>query len=237
MLEAAMILAAGFGTRMRPLTDHSPKPLIEVAGRPLIDHALDRVAEAGLSRAVVNLHYRGEMIRAHLAGRSAPRIAFSEETPDILDTGGGLRKALPLLGSAPFAAMNSDAIWAGPCPIAALRAAWRGEAGCLLMVPRARARGYARAGDFFLDGHRPIRRGAAPEAPYVYTGLQILAPEALEGTPEGPFSVNLVWDRLIAEDRLRAAVYPGLWADVGTVQGIAEAEAALREAAREEARR
>ncbi len=229
-----MVLAAGFGTRMRPLTETRPKALVPVAGRALVDHALDRVREAGLPRAVVNLHYLAEMLRAHLAGRAAPRTAVSEEVPEILETGGGVRAALPLLGPAPFAVLNSDAIWAGANPLRTLLAAWeglRGEAdGLLLLAPVAAARGYDRAGDFFLEGERPVRRGAVASAPYVYTGAQILCPAAFEGTPEGPFSLNLVWDRLIAAGRLRAAVHPGLWVDVGTPAGIAAAEAALAEA-------
>ncbi|GMG82913.1 nucleotidyltransferase family protein [Paralimibaculum aggregatum] len=230
-LRAAMVLSAGFGTRMRPLTEHMPKAMVPVAGRALVDRALDRVAEAGIPRAVVNLHYMGAMLRSHLAGRASPEIAFSEEQPEILDTGGGIRQALPMLGAAPFFAVNSDAVWAGANPLDRLRAAWGGEPACLLLVPRERARGYTRAGDFFLaPGGHLARRGSAESAPYVYTGAQILSPEAFEGTGPGAFSLNPVWDRLIAEGRLRGVVYDGLWADVGTPAGIAAAEAALTEA-------
>ncbi len=229
-----MVLAAGFGTRMRPLTETRPKPLIEVAGRALIDRALDHVAAAGVGRAVVNLHYRGCMIREHLAGRRRPAIAFSEEAPAILDTGGGIVAALPLLGAGPFLAVNADAVWAGPEPLALLAEAGlpEGALARLLVVPRAQARGHAGAGDFAPDGTGLRRRGAAAEAPLVYTGAQLIAPAAFEGAPAGSFSVNRVWDRLIAERRLAALVYPGTWVDVGTPAGIAEAEAALAEAAR-----
>jgi MurNAc alpha-1-phosphate uridylyltransferase len=229
-----MVLAAGFGTRMRPLTDRLPKPLLAVAGRTLLDRALDRVAEAGLARAVVNVHYRADMIRAHLAGRRTPEIAISEEAPAILDTGGGIRRALPLLGARPFAVVNADALWTGPCPVAALRAAWEPARmdALLLLVPRGRARAHAGAGDFFLDapGGAPARRGGAARAPFVYTGAQILAPGAMEGTPEGAFSLNRVWDGLLARGRLAAIVHGGGWVDVGTPAGLEAAEAALAEA-------
>lgn len=227
--DTAMVLAAGFGTRMRPLTDRLPKPLIEVAGRTLLDRTLDLAAAAGIAWAVVNLHHRAGMIRAHLAGRERPAIAFSEEMPEILETGGGIRRALPLLGDGPFLAVNSDAVFAGPNPLAALagQGLAEGAGALLLLVPRAAARGHAGPGDFFLEGDRPVRRGAAAAAPFVYTGAQLLAPAAFADTPEGPFSVNLVWDRLIAAGRLRAMLHPGPWVDVGTPAGIAEAEAAL----------
>lgn len=229
--RAAMILAAGFGTRMRPLTEDRPKPLIEVAGRTLLDRALDLAGTAGVSRAVVNLHYRGEMIRAHLAGRATPAIAFSEETPAILDTGGGIRQALPRLGPAPFFAINPDAAWTGPDPLAALAAMWDPQAmdALLLLVARERAAAHAGPGDFFLaaDGAAPRRRGEASAAPFVYTGAQILSPAAFEGTAPGAFSLNEVWDRLAARGRLAAIRHRGGWVDVGTPAGVAAAEAAL----------
>ena len=225
-LDAAMVLAAGFGTRMGELTRDRPKPLLPVAGRALIDHALDAVTGAGMRRAVVNLHYRGAQIRAHLAGRRAPEIAFSEE-PEILDTGGGVVRALPLLGDRAFAVLNSDAVFAGPNPVAALLAAWEPDRmdALMLLVPVGRARAYSRAGDFFLpaEGAAPVRRGEAASAPFVFTGAQILSPAALEGAPEGAFSLNLVWDRLLAAGRLAAVSWPGEWVDVGTPEGLAEA--------------
>ena len=226
-LDTAMVMAAGFGTRMGALTADRPKPLLPVAGRALIDHALDLAAAAGVRRAVVNLHYRGEQVRAHLAGRTAPAIAFSEERPDILDTGGGLVHALPLLGDRPFAVLNSDAVFAGPNPLRALAAAWdpvRMDA-LMLLVPAAQARAYTRPGDFFLPAERaaPARRGDAASAPFVFTGAQIVAPGALAGAPAGAFSLNVVWDRLLAEGRLAAVSWPGTWVDVGTPEGLAEA--------------
>ena len=232
--RTAMILAAGLGTRMRPLTDHCPKPLLKVAGRPMIDLVLAHAAGVGVRRAVVNLHYLGQMLRDHLAARTEPEVVFSEEQPVILETGGGIVQALPLLGAAPFYTVNSDAVWAGPNPLACLAEAWDAAAmdALLLLVPRGRARGYTRAGDFFLDaeGAAPLRRGSADAAPQVYTGAQIIAPEVFAGAPEGAFSVNLIWDRLLARGRLAAVTYPGAWVDVGTPAGLAEAEAALAEA-------
>jgi MurNAc alpha-1-phosphate uridylyltransferase len=230
VIDTAMVLAAGFGTRMGELTRDRPKPLLPVAGRALIDHALDVVAEAGLRRAVINLHYRGEQVRAHLAGRRVPEVAFSDEA-EILDTGGGVVRALPLLGKRPFAVLNSDAVFAGPNPVLTLAAAWAPGRmdGLMLLVPAARARAYMRAGDFFLpaDGAAPVRRGEAAAAPLVFTGAQILSPAALRDAPAGAFSLNLVWDRLLAEGRLAAVTHPGEWVDVGTPEGLAEADRVL----------
>ncbi|WP_325166420.1 nucleotidyltransferase family protein [Thermohalobaculum xanthum] len=232
--DTAMILAAGLGTRMRPLTDWMPKPLIEVAGRTLIDRSLDIAEGAGVARAVVNLHYLGHMIGAHLEARAKPEILYSPEEPEILDTGGGIRQALPLLGTHPFFVLNSDAIFAGPNPLDILARAWDpGAADALmLLVPRARARAYQRPGDFFLSGqgHAPVRRGDEAMAPLVFTGAQIIAPSAFADTPEGPFSLNLVWDRLLAAGRLKAVTYPGTWVDVGTPPGIEAAAEALARA-------
>jgi len=228
----AMILAAGLGTRMRPLTDSCPKPLLPINGRPMIDLALDHAASAGVRRAVVNLHYLGGMIRDHLAGRTVPEVLFSDEQPVILETGGGIVKALPLLGTVPFYTINSDAVWVGLNPLETLALAWdpaRMDA-LLLLVPRERARSYIWSGDFFLSGEAaaPVRRGNATNAPLVYTGAQIIAPRAFAGAPDGAFSQNLIWDRLLALGRLAAVTYPGGWVDVGTPAGLAAAEAALR---------
>ena len=226
----AIVLSAGLGTRMRHLTADRPKPLVPVLGRPLIDRTLDRLTEIGVEEAVVNLHYRPEMLRAYLAERTAPRIAFSDETDLLLETGGGIAKALPLLGSAPFMAVNSDNIWIGADAFAPLVEAWDAGAmdALLLLVPVGRAVGYARAGDFSLDGGRLVRRGDAPGAPYVYTGAQILSPALYAEVPDGPFSNNLIWDRAIATGRAHGIVHPGGWCDVGTPEGLAEAEDALR---------
>lgn len=224
--DTAMIMSAGFGTRMGALTAETPKPLLPVAGRPLIDHALGYCAEAGVTRHVVNLHYLGDRIRAHLEGRDD--IAFSDEA-EILDTGGGVTKALPLLGAAPFYTLNSDGIFVGPPALTTLADAWRADEmdALLLMVRREAAIGYTRAGDFRLEGDRPVRRGQAAAAPYVYTGAQIIKPEAFADAPDGAFSTNVIWDRLLAKSRLSAVVYPGGWVDVGTPEGLKLADEAI----------
>lgn len=232
-LSRCMIMAAGRGTRMGALTRDRPKPLLEVAGRPLIDHAIGRAAEAGVGRVVVNLHHKAAMLRRHLAGARKPEVVFSDEGAALLETGGGVRKALPLLGPEPFFVLNSDAIWTGGAPLRDLAAAWDGaEMDALLLLVRAEdAVAYTRAGDFLLDAEgAPVRRGHRSAAPYIYTGAQIIRPEAFAETPEGAFSANLVWDRLLAAGRLRAVVHRGSWVDVGTPEGLAAADAVLRRA-------
>jgi MurNAc alpha-1-phosphate uridylyltransferase len=228
--SAAMVLAAGFGSRMRHLTQNRPKPLLPVAGRTLLDHALDRLHEVGVGRAVVNLHYRSAMIREHLAARDAPpQITFSDEDP-ILETGGGVAKALPLLGPDPFFTINSDAIWTGDRALATLTARWDpAQMDCLLLtVPAERAIQHSGPGDFFLsDQGRLTRRGEAAKAPFIYTGACILAPGAMAGAPSGPFSMNVIWDRLIAAERLYGVVCEGEWVDVGTPEGLSAAERLL----------
>ena len=225
--DAVMIFAAGLGTRMGELTRDRPKPLIEVAGRPLIDHALALVRAAGIGRIVVNTHAHADRLAAHLA-RVAPEAAVSHE-PERLETGGGLKRALPLLPAGPVFTLNADMVWTGPNPLTALAAAWTPGTGALLcLVPREAAAGHTGPGDFFLEpGGRLRRRGAAPAAPYVYAGAQIIDPAAVAGVPETVFSLNPVWDALIAADRLRGIVHTGAWVDVGRPEGIALAEASL----------
>jgi len=223
-----MVLAAGLGLRMRPLTDHLPKPLIKVAGKPLIDWTLDRFAAADVRRAVVNVHYRADEMEAHLAKRLAPEILISDERGALLETGGGLKKARPLLGAAPFYCANTDAILVddGEEAAARLADAWRDEAmdALLLLVPIERTAGYDGAGDFDLDGDRPVwRRGAS--APFVFTGLQIIRPSLLDGAPDGAFSTRLLWEKAMAAGRLRAVVHDGPWMHVGDPAGLALAEA------------
>lgn len=234
--RTAMVMAAGLGTRMGALTRDTAKPLLRAGGRALIDHALDRAEEAGVERAVVNLHWHAEALRAHLAARGRPEILVSDETAELLETGGGVAKALPLLGKDPVYVMNSDAVFGGPSPLPRLAGAWDGGRmdALLLLIPRAAARAYSRAGDFRLgpDG-RPERRGAAAGAPWVYAGVQIVRPEVFAGVAEGPFSTNLVWDRLLAAGRLFAVTHPGPWVDVGTPEGLAEADALLAGAGRD----
>lgn len=225
----AMIMAAGFGSRMGALTAKTPKPLLRVAGRALIDHALDDLAAAGVRRAVVNLHYLGEMIRDHLAGRTEPEIVFSEEA-EILETGGGIAQALPLLGARPFYTVNADAIWTGPRPLPRLAEGWDGAAmsARLLLVPREAAANHAGKGDFFMDeAGRLTRRGSAPGAPFVFSGAQIVDPAAFADAPAGAFSTNLIWDRLIGEGRLFGVAHEGGWVDVGSPEGLSLAGSML----------
>ncbi|VDS06955.1 Bifunctional protein GlmU [Paracoccus haematequi] len=220
-MRPLMIFAAGLGTRMRPLTDSLPKPLIPVAGRTLLDRALDLGRDAGAGPVVVNTHYLGDQIAAHLADRD---VAISDEPGTILDTGGGLRQALPLLGQGPVMTLNPDVVWTGPNPLAALNAAWRDEMEALLMlVPLDRATGRQGAGDFSLDAAGRISR----RGDFVYGGAQIIRPDRLARIPDAAFSLNRLWDLLIAEGRAFGIAHPGGWCDVGYPQAIPLAEAML----------
>lgn len=216
--DTVMLFAAGFGTRMGALTAERPKPLVPVAGRALIDHALDLTAAAGIDKIVVNLHYRGQMIRDHLAER---QIFFAEE-PEILETGGGLKAALPLLGPDPVLTLNSDAIWQGPNPIEALLAAWdptRMDA-LMMLIPPKQALGYAGQGDFHMAENGQLTRG--PGA--IYGGVQILKTEGLAEIDQNAFSLNLLWDQMLSKGRLFGLTYPGAWCDVGNPDGLKLAE-------------
>lgn len=217
-----MIFAAGFGTRMRHLTAHQPKPLIKVAGRALIDHAVALGEDAGAAPIVANLHYLPEMMETHLAGSS---VQVLRELPDILETGGGLRNALPVLGSAPVATMNSDAVWAGPNPLRLLMDAWDPERmdALLICVPLEQVHGRQAAGDFHLDDAGRLHRGGDT----VYGGVQILKTELLEQIPDASFSLNVLWNIMAENGRLFGLSYPGHWCDVGHPAGITEAEAML----------
>lgn len=223
-----MLFAAGRGTRMGALTADRPKPMIPVAGRPLIDHALTLADTAGVRRTVVNLHSHGEVLAAHLAGRE---VGLSWEREALLETGGGLRKALPLLGDSPVLTLNSDAVWTGDNPLRELMAAWDGVRmeALLLLLPAAQARGHAGRGDFLMDADGRLRRAAGADG-LVYLGAQILRTEGLAGIGQEVFSLNLLWDRMIAEGRAFGLVHQGGWCDVGRPEGIAEAEALLAEA-------
>ena len=225
----AMLLAAGLGTRMRPLTLTRPKPLVEIAGKALMDWTLDAAAAAGVKRAVVNVHHLAPMIVAHVSRRRYPMIVVSDETERLLDTGGGVVKALPLLGSAPFYVFNSDAIIAGGRPLQRLAESWQDDLDVLMLLqPRERAYGFDGAGDFFLAPDGGLRRrGVAPEAPYVYAGAYIIHPQALAGEQPVPFSMNRVWDRAIASGRMRGLVHDGDWYHVGTPEAVAETEALM----------
>ncbi|HXM69522.1 MAG TPA: nucleotidyltransferase family protein [Thermoanaerobaculia bacterium] len=231
----AMVLAAGLGARMRPLTERIPKPLVPIAGRTLIDRALDRLASAGVATVVVNIHHLAPLIEHHLATRRTPHIILSHE-PILLETGGGVAKALPLLAPGPFYVINSDALWLDGERDTLLRlaAGWDDERmdALLLLSPHAAAVGYDGPGDFFLDGDgRLRRRGPVPQAPYLYIGLHLLSARLFDGVKVERFSLNRLWDRALAGRRLYGLIHEGRTFDVGTLKGIALAEAALTAAA------
>ena len=222
--RSAMVLAAGLGTRLRPITDTIPKPLVEINGRSLIDHALDRLALAGVERVVVNIHYKAAMIAAHLARRDSPRIQLSNET-ELLDTGGGVARALPLLGEA-FFAVNSDVFWLdGEAPaLLRLAAAFNPAAtdAVLLLQRTATAVGYDGNGDYFLDvSGNPRRRREGEVAPYLFTGIQLLRRQLFDEVPGPVFSLVRLYDRAEAAGRLAAIVHDGEWCHVGTPEGLA----------------
>lgn len=223
-----MVFAAGFGTRMGALTKDRPKPLIPVAGRALIDHALETGAEAGATRVVVNTHYRADQIAAHLAGRG---IAISHEADGILETGGGLKAALPLLGPGPIAILNSDGIWTGTNPLTQLARAWdpaRMEA-LLLLLPLHRTLAHGPGGDFRLAPDGRITRGEGGED-HVYIGAQILRPARIATTSDAVFGLNRTWSEMIAAGTAFGLIHDGQWCDVGHPEGIAEAERLLHSA-------
>ncbi|MFA7429604.1 MAG: nucleotidyltransferase family protein [Rhodospirillaceae bacterium] len=234
MPQKAMVLAAGLGLRMRPITDHTPKPLVSVAGRTMLDRVLDHLVEAGVEDAVVNVHHLPDAVRAHLDRRAeGPRITISDETPQLLETGGGVKQALPLLGADPFFVINADIVWLnGARPaLARLAEAWNPvEMDALLLFKRTSdAHGYDGPGDFFLDPNGvPRRRGEKQVAPYVFAGVQILSPAAMTDTPDGAWSLNVVFNRLLEQGRLRAIAHDGPWFHVGTPDAIAPTEEKIR---------
>jgi len=232
--ETAMVMAAGLGKRMRPLTATRPKPLIEVAGRTLLDHVLDRLRSAGVKRAVINVHYLADALEAHLKNRvKGIEIAISDERGRLMETGGGIVQARELIGDKPFLVVNSDNLWLdGPTDAIRMLAAHWDDAmmdALLLMVPLARAHNHGGQGDFTLspDGRITARRKPGRVAPFVYTGVQILSPRVIADWPEGPFSTMLFWERAIAAGRAYGLVHQGLWFDVGTPQAIAATEALI----------
>jgi MurNAc alpha-1-phosphate uridylyltransferase len=234
--RAAMVLAAGRGERMRPLTDTLPKPLVVVAGKPLLDHVLDRLAAAGVERAVVNVHYLADLIENHLAGRKAPRIVISDERAQLLDTGGGVVMALPALGRAPFFHINSDTIWIDSVKPNLERLAEVFDPATmdalLLLAPSTESIGDSGRGDFVMMPDRRLRRrGEREVAPFVYAGAAILRPELFDGAPKGPFSLTRLFDRAAEAGRLHGLRLDGLWMHVGTPEAIADAEAAIRASA------
>ena len=228
--DTVMLLAAGLGTRMRPLTNTQPKSLIKVGGRALIDWCLDLARGGGAAKAVVNMHYLAEQIAAHFKGRAD--VTLSDERTHLLDTGGGVVKALPLLGGKPFFVMGTDAVIVDRGANSARRLvdAWNDvTTDCIMLLhPRETAQGFDGGGDFFCDsGGRLTRRGSAATAPYVYAGIYVMHPRALVDQTAEPFSMNKVWDRLIAADRLRGVIHDGYWFHVGTPEAVAPTTAAL----------
>jgi N-acetyl-alpha-D-muramate 1-phosphate uridylyltransferase len=227
-IHSAMVLAAGYGQRMRPLTHDKPKPLVKLAGRALIDHVLDRLAVAGVARAVVNVHYMPELIEAHLAKRARPEILISDERPQILDTGGAVQNALALLGVAPFFVHNSDSVWIerNGSTLRQMMDAWDNDTmdALLLLAPAATSIGYAGRGDYGLDGDgRPRRRQGGETAPFVFTGVSINHPRLFQNAPNGAFSILRLWDEAEGAKRLAAIQLDGLWMHVGTPEALAEA--------------
>jgi len=229
----AMVMAAGLGKRMRPLTATKPKPLIEVAGKALLDHVLDRLRAAGVRTVVVNVHYLADSLEAHLA-RTANglEVMISDERDQLLETGGGLVRAQSLIDSDPFLAINSDNLWVdGPADTLKLLAShWDGGKmdALLLLVPQARAMNHKGLGDFHMNRVGQLRRrGRSRVAPFVYTGVQIVSKALLKDAPEGAFSTNLLWDKAIAAGRCFGAVHQGLWFDVGNPQAIRATEQVL----------
>lgn len=234
--HTAMIMAAGLGKRMRPLTATRPKPLVEVNGKALLDHVLDRLRTAGIKKVVVNVHYLADALEAHLATRAnGLDVVISNERDLLMETGGGLVKAAPLIDDDPFLALNSDNLWIdGPADtIKLLSSQWDGSKmdALLLLVPQARAMGHKGLGDFHMDRTGRLRRRERSHvAPFVFTGIQIVSKRLLREAPDGPFSTNILWDRAIEEGRAFGAVHQGLWFDVGTPQAIPFTEAALEDA-------
>lgn len=227
--DTAMILAAGLGKRMRPLTATQPKPLVRVAGKSLIDHALDKLESAGVDHAVVNVHYLADALEGHLKVRGrAPRISVSDERDQLLETGGGMLKAAPLLPD-PFFCLNSDNIWLdGPNDVfSELSQVWDPQRmdALLLVVPHTRALNYRGEGDFHLDPEgRVTRRRRGHVAPFIYTGIQLVSHRLLRDAPQEPFSTNLLWSRAIEEGRLYGISHMGLWFEVGEPAAIRPTE-------------
>ena len=241
-LNRAMILAAGLGTRMMPLTANKPKPLVELQGKPLIDHCIDRLVKGGVNFIVVNVHYKAELLIAHLEKRKARDksidIHICDETEAILDTGGAVAKALPYFEGEPFFTQNSDSLWVEGMgsAMARMRVRWNPETmdALMLLAPTTTDIGFEGRGDFEMDSLGILkRRGEMRLAPFVWTGLQIVHPRLFEGAPQGRFSINPLWDKAIDKGRLHGIRLDGVWIHVGTPEGLIEAEKFLSDLARE----
>lgn len=237
MIDTAMVLAAGYGKRMRPLTETMPKPMVRLAGKPLIDHVLDRLAEAGVRHAVVNVHYLADVLEAHLQERAGPpNIGISDERGALLDTGGGVKKALDRLGPEGFLIHNSDSVWIeeGEPNLTRLAGLWEPERmdALLLLAEREASLGYGGRGDFLLGGDgRLTRRVQGQTTPYVFAGVSIAHPRLFAESPVGAFSLNPLWDRAIARGRIFGATLTGEWMHIGTPEALDAAERRLRDRA------
>ncbi len=232
----AMIMAAGLGTRMRPLSGERPKPLVEVGGKALIDHAIDRLVAAGVTMIVVNIHYMAEMLKEHLAKRKDVEIRFSDESEGLLGTGGGVVKALAQFGGEPFYIHNSDTIWVEGygAALERMNARWNPDEmdALLLMAPMVTAMGYEGGGDFMMDATGRLSR--VPQgrvSPFAFPGVQIVHPWLFDNPPSGKFSTNVMWDRAIEKERLFGVRLDGVWIHVGTPQAVADANAFLSDLA------
>jgi N-acetyl-alpha-D-muramate 1-phosphate uridylyltransferase len=238
VIDTAMVLSAGLGTRMAPANGKVPKPLVELGGKALLDHVLDRLAVAGVKRAVVNVHHMADQIETHLKGRKAPRIEISDERGALLDTGGGVKKALPKLGAGPFIVHNSDSVWVEGigANLARLMSAWDDRRmDCLLMLALASgSHGYSGRGDFAFESDGRIRRRKVEQelVPFAFTGVSIAHRRLFEGAPDGAFSMNAVWSRAIAAGRAYGMRMDGIWMHVGTPDALAQAEVCLRDSQR-----
>jgi MurNAc alpha-1-phosphate uridylyltransferase len=231
---SAFVLAAGKGERMRPLTATIPKPLVPLGGKPLIDHVLDRLSAAGITKAVVNVHYLADKLEKHLAHRTSPKIVISDERKHLLDTGGGVRNALPKLGEGPFVIHNSDSVWIEGLGsnLDRLLAAWDEKTmdSLMLVAPLAASIGYDGLGDFQMDPlGRLTRQTGSRMAPFVFAGVSIAHPRLFDGAPEGAFSLNTLWNQAIGKERLFGLRLEGIWMHVGTPEALSESEAALTE--------
>ena len=228
----AMVLAAGFGKRLRPITEKIPKPLVQVHGRSLIDRTIDRLEDAGVTKVIVNIHHLGEQISTHLGKRKSPEIIFSPEE-EILNTGGGIANALPLLGEEPFFACNADTLWLNGTQDALKRMIdlWDGDKmdSLLMLHSTVEAYGYSGQGDFCADPSGLLARRPENEvSPYLYTGVQILHPRLFDSVNDGVFSMNLLFDEAIENERLYGMVHDGEWFHVGTPEGLADAESYMQ---------
>lgn len=237
-IDTAMVLAAGLGTRMAPASGTLPKPLVKLDGKALLDRVLDRLAAAGIARAVVNVHHKADQIEAHLAGRKTPKIIISDEREQLLDTGGGVMKALRVLGAAPFIVHNSDSVWIEGIGsnLKRLVEAWDdGRMDCLMLLALASSsHGYQGRGDFAFDSDGRIRRRKIEQeiVPFAFTGVSIAHPRLFANAPEGVFSMNWVWDQAIENGRAFGLRMEGIWMHVGTPEALAQAEQALSDARR-----